>query len=73
MSNATQILKAGWRVYSKRCGMVGGFDGIVVDRRGSGYQVLDPKSGKTYQRDHYDLIARQTEDVAGPFKTGVGK
>lgn len=61
MSNATRTLKAGWRVYSKRCGNVGGFDGIVVEPRGSGFQVLDPKTGKTYQRDHYDLIAQQAE------------
>jgi hypothetical protein len=61
MSNATQHLKAGWSVYSKRCGRVGGFDGLIVERRGSGYQVLDPKTGKTFQRDHYDLIAQQTE------------
>lgn len=62
MSDATRTLKAGWRVYSKRCGMVGGFDGIVVERRGSGFQVLDPKSGKTYQRDHYDLIVTKDEE-----------
>jgi len=43
-------------VYSKRCGLVAGFDGIVVCSRGNGYQVLDPKTGKTYQRETYDLI-----------------
>ena len=42
--------------------MVGGFDGIVVERRGSGFQVLDPQSGKTYQRDHYDLIVLQVQE-----------
>jgi len=43
-------------VYSKRCGRVGGFDGVIVERRGNGYHVLNPKSGSVYQRDHYDLI-----------------
>jgi len=62
MSNATRTLKAGWRVYSKRCGKVGGFDGLIVERRGSGFQVLDPKTGKTYQRDHYDLIVQQAQE-----------
>lgn len=47
----------GEHVYSKRCGRIDGFDGIIVEPRGAGFQVLDPKTGKTYQRDHYDLIA----------------
>jgi len=62
MSNATRTLKAGWRVYSKRCGKVGGFDGVVVEPRAGGFQVLDPKTGKTYQRDHYDLIVQPSQE-----------
>jgi len=49
-------------VYSKRCGGVSGFDGIVVCSRGNGYQVLDPKTGKTYQRETYDLIPLKWQD-----------
>ena len=48
---------AGEKVYSKRLGRIGGFDGIIVEKRGNGYQVLDPKTGDVYQRDHYDLIS----------------
>lgn len=51
-------------VYSKRCGCVGGFDGVIVEPRGSGYQVLDPKTHKTYQRDHYDLIPLKKKETA---------
>ena len=59
MTNATQQLKAVYRVRSKRIGRVDAFEGLVVDRRGNGYQVLDPKTGMTYQRYHYDLTVKQ--------------
>ncbi len=46
----------GDQVYSKRCGGVSGFDGLIVAKRGNGYQVLNPKTKTTYQRETYDLI-----------------
>lgn len=51
-------------VYSKRCGNVQGFDGIIVSARGRGYEVLNPKNGLTYQRDHYDLIPLPDKEKA---------
>ena len=51
-------------VYSKRCGRVGGFDGIIVCSRGNGYQVLNPKTGNTYQRETYDLIPLKKKETA---------
>ena len=54
--NRTITFTPGNPVYSKRCGRIRGFDGVVVSPRGNGYQVLDPKTGNTYQRERYDLI-----------------
>lgn len=50
------VFKTGDRVYSKRLGRVGGFEGKIVGARGSGFQVESDTSGNIYQRDHYDLI-----------------
>ena len=51
-------------VYSKRCGGVGGFDGVIVEPRGDGYQVLDPKTGIVYQRYLYDLLPLKKNETA---------
>lgn len=55
---------SGDQVYSKRCGRIGGFNGLVVEKRGNGYQVLDPKTGATYQRDFYDLLPLKRKETA---------
>ena len=60
----TIIFTPGNPVYSKRCGSVGGFDGIVVEPRGNGYQVFDPKTGNVYQRDRYDLLPLKKNETA---------
>ena len=60
----TITFTAGEQVYSKRCGRVDGFDGVIVGPRGNGYQVFDPKTRKTYQRDHYDLIPLKKSETA---------
>lgn len=53
----------GDRVYCKRVGIVGGFNGFIVEPKGNGFQVHDPKTGKTYQRDKCDLILLEGEGV----------
>lgn len=64
--NTPAVLDPGTEVYSKRCGRIGGFDGIIVERRGNGYRVLNPKTKNTYQREPRDLIVteRASEEVS---------
>lgn len=47
----------GQRVYSKRCGRIGGFTGEVIALRGGGFQVRSDADGEVYQRDRWDLMA----------------
>jgi hypothetical protein len=56
LSRRDHEFKSGDKVYSKRCGMVAGFDGVVVAPRGGGFQVRDEKTGNVFQRDRCDLI-----------------
>ncbi len=56
-------LNPGDQVYSKRLYPVGGFDGVIVEKRGNGYQVLNPKTGNVYQRDDYDLILLKKSEI----------
>jgi len=48
--------KEGEKVYSKRISNIGAFHGTIIGARGSGFQILNPKTGNTYQRDRWDLI-----------------
>lgn len=63
--------KTGERVYSKRCAPVAAFEGIIVSPRGAGFQVLDPKTGKAYQRDTWDLIPITVDGVEAKDREGV--
>lgn len=47
--------RPGATVRSRKVGRIKSFIGIVTERRGNGFQVLNPQDGKVYQRDGYEL------------------
>lgn len=60
-----QPLRPGMTVRSRKVGGIKSFIGIVTERRGNGYQVLNPQTGKTYQRDRWELsVERQVKEGA---------
>lgn len=57
VSDNAKRFVVGSRVYSKRCGYIGGFTGEVIALRGGGFQVRSDADGQVYQRDRWDLMA----------------
>lgn len=47
--------KPGATVRSRKVGGIKSFIGIITERRGNGFQVLNPQDGKVYQRDRWEL------------------